>query len=240
MFERIAGMAWIPCLVVFLLVASGCESIRVTGREDYQGDKLSRPDRIFVHDFAAAVEDLPAWSDAAGRMAESGAVRTAPEIAAERRLGEQMAVDLVARIRKMGLDAERMTPASAPAPGDIVIVGLLTSIDEGSSAKRVMLGFGSGAAEIATELEGYLATENGFEKLSSGRAESVKSRGPGVAVPIAMTIVTSNPLSVLIGLPVKVAGEATGKSTIKGVSRRMVDQIAGELEKKFRAQEWID
>ncbi len=231
---------WIARLVVFLFVASGCASIHVTGRDDYQGDKLARPDRILVHDFAAAVEDLPAWSDASARMTESGLVRTDPEIAAGRRLGEQMAGDLVARIRKMGLDAERMTPESAPVPGDVVIVGLLTSIDEGDSTKRVVLGFGSGAAEIATELEGYLATENGFEKLSSGRAESVKARGPGVAVPIAMSVVTSNPLSLILGLPVKVAGEATGRSTIEGVSRRMVDEIAGELEKKFRAQEWIE
>jgi hypothetical protein len=133
-----------------------------------------------------------------------------------------------------------MTAEDGPAPGDLVIVGYLTSVDAGDSAKRVVIGFGSGSAEISTRVEGYLATEDGFVQVGSGSARSVKSRGPGVAVPIAMTVVTANPISLILGLPVKVAGEATGRSTVEGVSRRIVGTIAEELEKRFEAQGWID
>jgi hypothetical protein len=223
-----------------LLLVVGCASVEITGRDDYQGEKLPRPDRVLVHDFAATVEDLPEWSEKAKTMTEASVVRDEQAIAAGRRLGGQMAADLVVRIRKMGLAADRMTPEDGPAPGDIVIVVYLTSVDQGSSAKRVVIGFGSGAAEISTEVEGYLATEEGFVQVGSGRARSVKARGPGVAVPIATTVVTANPISLIIGLPVKVAGEATGRSTVEGVSRRIARSIADELEKKFEAQGWID
>lgn len=227
-------------MLASLFLVVGCASVEIIGRDDYQGEKLPRPDRILVNDFAAAVEDLPEWSEAAKTMTEGSVVRNEQEIAAGRRLGSQMATDLVVRIRKMGLDADRLTEEDGPAPGDLVIVGFLTSVDRGSSAKRVVIGFGSGAAEISTQVEGYLATDDGFVKLSSGRAQSVKPRGPGVAVPIAMTVVTANPISLIIGLPVKVAGEATGRSTVEGVSQRIVGKIATELEKKFESQGWID
>lgn len=232
---------WARASTLLLLFSlSACASVHVTGRDDYQGEKLPRPDRILVRDFAATAEDLPAWSDGTSERVEGTVERSPQEVAVGRSLGEQMAADLVVRIRRMGLSAERMLADDEPEPGDIVIVGYLTSIEQGSAAKRVVLGFGSGSAEIATEVEGYLVTDEGFVKLSSGRAESVKSRGPGAAVPAATTIITSNPISLIVGLPVKVAGEATGRSTVEGVGRRIVAKIADELEAKFRSQGWID
>ncbi len=41
-------------LCLFALVAlAGCASTKVTGSRNYQGERLARPDRIIVHDFAA-------------------------------------------------------------------------------------------------------------------------------------------------------------------------------------------
>ena len=226
--------------LLFVFAVTGCASVHVTGRDDYQGEKLARLNWILVRDFSATPEDLPSWSVGATGWAERAVERSGQEVAVGRSLGGQMASDLVVRIRRMGLSAERMLTDDEPESGDIVIVGYLTSIEQGSAAKRVALGFGSGAAEIATEIEGYLVTDEGFVKLSSGRAESVKSRGPGAVVPAASMVVTANPISLIVGLPVKVAGEASGRSTVEGVDRRMVAKIADELEKKFRSQDWID
>jgi hypothetical protein len=68
------GPTWgVTLFSLLLLLLGGCASIKVSNRHEYQGEKLSRPDRIYVHDFAATVEDLPAWSE----VAQSNTVQNA-------------------------------------------------------------------------------------------------------------------------------------------------------------------
>jgi hypothetical protein len=138
-------------LLAVVLLLGGCASIKVSNRDEYQGEKLARPDRIYVHDFAATLEDLPAWSEVARSSLAQNSTASPEEVEAGRELGVAMTNALVARIAKMGLSAERASDQSVPHPGDIVIVGYLTSIDEGSGFKRVVVGFGSGAAEITSQ-----------------------------------------------------------------------------------------
>ena len=52
----------------------------------------------------------------------------------------------------MGLPAVQAV-GQAPQPGDIVIKGNFYGIEEGRTGKRVLLGFGSGAAELRTAVD---------------------------------------------------------------------------------------
>lgn len=233
------GWARQIALATSLLLIAGCASIKVTDRDEYEGAKLARPDQILVHDFAATVEDLPEWSDAAKTHAGDQARPSAEQLEIGRKLGSQMAYVLVERIRAMGLNAERVVRGTQTREGDLAIVGYLTSLDEGSGVKRVMLGFGSGAAEVTSQVEGYVATRDGFHKLGSGETTSGAGKSPGTVVPILVTIVTHNPIGLLVTAPIKVGGEIAGKGQIEDVGERMADKIADELEIKFREQGWI-
>ena len=209
-FSRVA-------LCLFALVAlAACASTKVTGSQSYQGERLARPDRIIVHDFAATAADIPAWSAAAGRHAAPSTPRTAKEIETGRKLGAQVAKELVAEIQGMGLPAVLATGQPEPDVGDIVIIGYFESIDEGSAAKRVAIGFGSGGAELNTHVEGYLMTDQGMRKLGSRDVDAGGGKTPGVMVPLAVTIATANPIGLIVGGAVKVGGEVSGKNTIKG------------------------
>ena len=237
-----AGLTGIMAMgfLVLLIVGGGCASIKVTQRDEYTGKKITRPDQILVHDFAATVGDLPGWSEAKAKYAGIQAPASAEEVQAGRMLGVEMTQQLVKRIEEMGLTAERATERSQPVQGDIEIVGYLTSFDEGSGFKRVALGFGSGAAEITINLEGYVSTQGGRRKLGSGTASSAAGKSPGVVVPLILTVATANPLGMIVMLPLKVGQEVTGRNKVEGVGKRMADKIADELEIKFREQGWID
>lgn len=242
-FEARIGKAGIRRAVLIgfgLLLLAGCSSIKITDRDEYHGEKLARPDRIYVHDFAARADDLPSWSEAAKTYSGQQATSSADELSAARELGVQMGAELVRRIDAMGLEAERADGTTKPAPGDIAIVGFLGSVEEGSGFKRVVVGFGSGAAEVTSHVEGYLATDDGYVKLGSGQAASKKSRGPGVVVPVAVTIATANPIGLLVMAPIKVGTEMSGRNKIEGVGKRMAGEVADALEKKFREQGWIE
>ncbi|WP_434130565.1 patatin-like phospholipase family protein [Methylocaldum sp. GT1BB] len=98
-----------------LAILSGCASSDVTTRQPYTGERVARPDRIIVHDFAATSADVPAGSALAGRSAEHPTPQTAEQIETGRQLGAHVAKELVAEIRDMGLPAVR---AAGRRPGN--------------------------------------------------------------------------------------------------------------------------
>ena len=227
----------IPCLFALVLVA-GCASTKVTNQRLVY-DKLPRPNQIFVYDFVSTPADLPPDSAMAGQYAEHSAPQTADDIAAGRELGAQMAVDLVFAIRDMGLPAERASSRTMVRINDIVIRGYLLSIDKGSVAKRAAIGFGSGASELRTAVEGYQMTAQGLRKLGSGTADSGGSKGPGAAVGAATFIATANPAGLIVSSGMKVYGEASGKSKIEGRADATVQEIAAKLKSRFQEEGWI-
>jgi hypothetical protein len=235
-----SASARLALLATMLLVLACAPKTRIVGREPYEGEKLPRPDRILVYDFAARAADLPPWSEAAKTYQGREAAATDDEVEVARKLGYQMTKELVSRIDEMGLTVKRSIDPSEPQPGDIALVGFLGSVDEGSGFKRVVLGFGSGAPEITSHLEGYLATEEGFRKLGSGRAQAGKKKTPGAVVPIIVAIVTKNPIGLIVTAPIKITGEMTGRTTLEGAGEQMAEQIAKELEPRFREQGWLE
>jgi len=211
----------------------------VTGSRDYQGERLARPDRIIVHDFAATPADIPAWSAAAGRHAPPSTPQTAEAIETGRNLGAQVAKELVAEIQNMGLPAVLTAGQPAPHVGDVVIIGYFESVDEGSAAKRLVVGFGSGGAELKTRVEGYLMTDQGQRELGSREIDSGGGKTPGLMVPLAVTVATANPVGLIVGSAVKVEGEATGRDTIEGSAKRTAKKIGDELQVAFQKLGWL-
>ena len=231
--------ARVPLCLFALVALAGCASTKVTESETYQGERLARPDRIIVHDFAGTPADIPAWAAEAGRPAAPSTPQTSEEIEKGRDLGAQVAKRLVEEIRDMGLPAMHAEGQREPDVGDIVIIGYFGSIDEGSALKRIAIGFGSGGAELTTEVEGYLMTDQGLRELGSREIDSGGGKMPGVMVPLAVFVATANPIGLIVGGALKVGGEVTGSSTIEGSAKRTAKKIADELRVAFQKQGWL-
>ncbi|PTL37263.1 hypothetical protein CLG94_00050 [Candidatus Methylomirabilis limnetica] len=223
-----------------LVVVAGCASTDVTYRQRLVYEKLPRPNHILVYDFAATPGDVPAYSPLAGQQAEPGTPQTAEQIATGRQLGADMAAKLVEGIRDMGLSAERASSTgNNPQINDLVIRGYLLSIQEGSATKRVAIGFGSGASELKTGVEGFQMTAQGLRKLGSGTVDTGGSKGPGAALGVVGVIATANPAGLIISGGMKVYGEASGKSKIEGRAEQAVKEIAAQLKTRFVEEGWI-
>ena len=166
-----------------VVVLAGCASSNVTAYQPYQG-KIDRPDRIIVYDFAVTPSDLPAEVAIAGQGLAS-APQTAAQLATGRKLGAEIAKDLVAELQTMGLPAVRAVGQPGPRVGDGLVVGYFASVDAGSATERVVLGFGAGGAELKTVVKGFLMTAQGLRALGSGEVEAGSGKMPGGAVPLA-------------------------------------------------------
>lgn len=224
---------------VAAVFVAGCASTTVTQRQEYEGPQLPRPERIVVYNFAASLADVPAWAEGADAYAGQAPQQTQKQLDAGRKLGHAVAEELVGKIKGMGLPAEVGSATTPLEVGDYAIVGYFEAVNEGSAVERVALGFGAGAASMRTRVEGYQMTANGPRRLGGGQIDSGDSKGPGLAVPLAVTIATANPIGLVVGGAIKVAGEASGHDTIEGVSERTAEEIAEQLEAAFKRQGWI-
>lgn len=205
-----------------LTLLAGCASTNVLARQEYKGGKVARPGQIHIYDFAPESRSMPA-----------------EQAATEHQVGAKIAQVLVDEIRGMGLPAERASDRTAPQIGDLVIRGTILSMDEGSAEKRVGLGFGAGAADLKTKVEGFLMTEHGLKKLGSGTQDAGGGKSPGAAVAVAGAIATANPAGLIVSSVSKLHGEASGSSTVEGRAEDTAKEIAKELQKKFKEQGWI-
>jgi len=222
-----------------VVVLAACASSQVVSRQRYEGERLPRPDRIWVYDFTAAPADVPPQSTLAGGPVAPGPPPSPEESEAARKLGAEVAKDVVAEIQGMGLPAMQATAQTRPEVGDYVLRGYFVTIDEGSAGKRIMLGFGSGAANLTTTVEGYQVTPTGLRLLGSGEVQSGGNKTPGLIVPIAVAAATANPIGLIIGGAAKAYGQASGSDTIEGMGKRTAKTIGDQLRAAFQRQGWI-
>jgi hypothetical protein len=228
----------VMCLLALLVIA-GCASTKVTGRNELVTGQIPRPDHIWVYDFAATPADVPAESALAGQHSEHSTPQTAEQIATGRKLGAEIASELVKEIRAMGMPAEQAVAGTTPQINDIVIRGYLISYNKGSEAKRIAIGFGSGASDLKVAAEGFQMTAQGLRKLGSGTTESAGGKAPGADLGVLGLIATHNPAGLIISSGVKVYGEETGSSKVEGRAKAIAKEIGDVLKKRFQEQGWI-
>jgi len=221
-----------------LVMAAGCASTTETERENLATGNLMQPNHIWVYNFAAMPAEVAAESALTGQGSE-GASPTPQQIAEGQKLGAELATELIRQIQAMGLPAVHAPAASKPQVNDVAIEGSLLSIQQGSAAERVSIGFTAGESVLKVEVEVYQFTANGMRKLGSGDVQATGDKTPGTAVGLASFAATHNPAGLIVTTGVKVYGEASGSNTIEGRVQQIVQEIAGALKKQFQKQGWI-
>ena len=203
-----------------------------------KGD-IPKPDHILIYDFVATPDDVPADSTLASHSSSNPISQTPEQIATGRRVGAEISTKLAEEIRGMGLPARRATGATTQQVNDIIIRGYLLAVDEGSTAKRMTIGFGSGASHLSVAVEGYQRTAQGLRKLGSGKVASGGSKGPGGAAPLGVLIATGNPIGLIVSTGMKVYGERSGSSKIDGRAEQTAKTIAEQIKPRFKELGWI-
>jgi hypothetical protein len=226
------------CLIAAVL-AAGCASTKVTDRQELVTDILPRPAHIWVYNFVATPSDVPADSVLASEPNLDKTPQTPKQIAEGRKLGDQIAAELVEEIRAMGLPAQLATASTKPQVNDLVLRGYILSVKEGSGVERVAIGFGAGASKLHTMVEGFEETATGLRKLGSGAVDSGGSKTPGAALGVATFLATANPAGLIISSGMKAYGEASGRATVEGRAKSTAKEIAKVLKKRFQDQGWI-
>ncbi len=223
------------CLFALVFLA-GCASVKVIDSENLVTEKLPRPNHILVYNFAATPADAP---ELAKQYAADDTPQTAEQIQLGRQLGAQIASEVAAAFRAIGLPADAVPIGTPLEMNDIVFKGYLISVQEGSAAQRVTIGFGSGASELRTAVVALLMTPQGMQRLGYGTGVAGGKMTRGGAMGVAGLVATGNPAGLIITSGMKAHGEVSGSSTLEGRAKDTAKEIAGRLRPRFRQQGWI-
>jgi len=224
-------------LFVSTILIVACASTNVSKREVLVNEPLPRPGKIVVYDFVSDPKDVAKDSVLATYEVAPTTPPTPEQAAVAKKLGQLIATELIGQIRDMGINAA--APGVATQPDDCIIRGYLLAVDEGSTLKRVTIGFGAGAAELKTLVEGYQVTPTGERKLGYGEVEATGGKAPGGALGAAMLVATGNPVGLVVQSGLKATGELTGYSTVEGRAKQTAKEIAEQLKVRFKQLGWI-
>ena len=133
-------------------------------------------------------------------------------------------------------DAAAMPPSSLRAD-DVALAGYFATVDPGSAAKCLAIGFGSGAAELNTVVEGYQMTLQGtLRRLGGGVIDASGNKVPCMLVPLAVVAADGTPIGLVVNGTIKACGESSGSATIKGAAKRTAAEIAAEIKPTIERQ----
>jgi hypothetical protein len=220
------------------LVIAGCATSEVTSQEQMASGPLPRPNTIWVYSFAGTPSDVPAESILTEQLSSFG-TPSPDQTAAGRQAGAEIASDLAAEISAMGINAVAAGPGSQPQINDIVLHGYIVSLNAGSEEKRAIIGLGDGTSQLQVAVEGFQMTSRGLRELGAGSTESTGAKTPGVGVGLIGSLVTHNPLGLIVTAGTQLDQEYTGKGGLSGRAAQTAKEIAGVLKTKFQMQGWI-
>jgi len=138
------------------------------------------------------------------------------------------------------MNAVLASPDTKPQINDLVIRGYLLSMKEGNEAERVAIGFGEGASELKTAVEGFQMTATGLRKIGSGDVDAGGGKSPGAALGVVGLIATANPAGLIISGGMKAYGEESGSSKVEGRAKAISKEISGVLKQRFTDQGWLN
>jgi hypothetical protein len=222
-----------------IVVLAGCAKTKVTDRHELVTGQIPRPGQIWVYNFTANPDEIPDNSAISNDYTVEPSTQTEEQLAAGRKLGADIATELVNQIHAMGMPAEFGNKDTIPQIDDLVIRGYLISFVKGDAAKRVLVGFGSGASDLKAAVEGFQMTPQGLRKLGYGSADAMGGKSPGADLGLLGLIITKNPVGLIIGGAANIYGEESGKSTVTGRAKQFADDIAKQLKERFQEQGWI-
>ena len=101
------------------------------------------------------------------------------------------------------------------------------------------MGFGSGNSDLQVAVEGLQMTATGLRKLGSGTTSAEGNKTPGAAVGGVVSLITRNPVSLIVSSGMKAYGEGSGSNKLEGRAKQTAQKIADILQQRFQDQGWI-
>jgi hypothetical protein len=198
---------------------------------------LPRPDVILVRDFAVTSDDvkLDKGITASIGLSIEGVTESEEQVRVGRQAADQLAAKIVDALNERGIHAARGRGRPVITPNTVILIGEFLTVDQGSRAARLVVGFGLGGTELRTRIEAYRAGQ----RIAAAETLAASGAKPGAAVTLGM--------GAAAGTAATAAAVAAGTATASEVFsanveadiRRTADAIADQIRDAYRERGWL-
>jgi hypothetical protein len=211
---------------------TGVRNIKLT-----QEKNLSRPARILVADFAVSEREVREYQ---GIMRQQPTIKDPAErerqLAAE--VKDALAGEVVDGLRALGFTVERVARGTQPTGNDMLIDGYFFTVDEGNPLHRLVIGFGSGASTVDSQVQVYQGDDS--QRVLEFTTHSDSGILPGAAPTMAAGAVAQGGVTAgMVAANAAVSGVKTYKSDVARMAAASGDQAVRYLSEFFVRQGWI-
>jgi hypothetical protein len=224
------GRAISLVLIVALSTGSiGCASANSKGMRATRTDRLPQPRGIVVYDFEPTANSI--GLDAGRTRIEDGQGISNEDLATRREVGRVVADVLAKELEDRGFLTSRKTGNVEVPEGLMAIGGQIVTVEEGSRAKRVLIGFGSGRSRLASAAQLHGITMIGPADIWEYQNTAASGAKPGIltTLPIGVAVQGLTLLVLLMNGGMSAMGELSAASTSN--AKRMGKELAAAIEK---------
>jgi len=233
----------IASTLIALPLAAGlfaCASTSVRLDDETAASDLPRPERILVYDFALSEAEIATNSGIGSQIVDEESTMT-PEQRQEqlgRHAANALAESMVKGLRQLGFATERV-PRGTPAVGhDLLVDGHFLDVNEGNRLRRVVIGFGAGAADVDTRVQLYQGARD--RRLLEFSTHSDSGEMPGAAVTMGAGAAAQGGLTAgAAAVNVAASGWKVYRSQVEQMAARSGDKAVAYMSQFFFEQEWI-
>jgi hypothetical protein len=135
------------------VVLAGCAQSLVRPETESRAVRLPRPPQILVYELATSRDEI--HPDQGTLRQAANRVQLPPTAAnpASHEAAAAFADALVARLRALGLPAERATRQTPIGRHDLLVVGAFVDEHQSQRLGRLVVGFGAGGSQLDTEVD---------------------------------------------------------------------------------------
>jgi uncharacterized protein DUF4410 len=198
---------------------------------------LARPQRILLYDFAVSEQEVKEYQ---GIMRQQPNIKDASE--RERLLAKEvkdaLAEEVIDGLKPLGFVVERVGRETKGTGSDLVIDGQFLTVDEGNPLHRLVVGFGTGASLVESQVQVYQGQP--ARKLMEFTTQSDSGKMPGVAPSMGVGAAATGGVSAgMVVANAAISGVKTYKSDVARMAAGSGDQVARYLSEFFAKQGWI-
>jgi hypothetical protein len=230
-------------LLSFAISLAGCAGASVSNQASGGPVSNDRPSTVYVYPFATTIQDVTLnqgfFQKTYRDLSDENENQSQRLVAEEAALA--MANAMVEELHGLGFAASTVARGSRILAHNILIVdGEFTDINEGNRLRRMVIGLGSGASSLDSEVQVYQMANGMTRQIMDFTTHADSGQMPGAAImgaPGAAAGGTAAAVSLGVNLATG-AGKAYTSST--GVmAKRSADKAVAYMSQYFARQGWI-
>ena len=211
-----------------VLVLAGCASAAVTQQAQRAPADYDRPSQIVIYPFAASPAEVT-LNQSIIQKAYRGATgdnQNADQLQIARDTAQAICQQVVSDLTSQGYNAICAQRGTFVAGGNILIVdGALTNISEGNRLRRLVIGFGTGASTLDSNVSMYQRIGGNLNQVLAFSTHADSGKMPGAAVMAPVGVAAGGGAAAVVGMNAAVGGAKTYSSSTSSLAKKTSDQI---------------